>query len=181
MTYEHSLRSGQADELTAWFAARLPIDLRGRLMAERPLLYEALFPGCTHDIILARVASALTSQAYDRMVNTSRPAAEHLIRMIRKTDHPWDGSDTVEAIGQFLGLFGITVPDPDDEAAGADDVADAKRLLMERVLAAVPAGQRAAAEDHLTGLLSLAEGSLDTGARDELIRATLAGPGGQAS
>src|SRR5262249_24038601 len=148
--------------------------------AERPLLYEALFPGCTHDVILGRVAAALRMQAHDRMVKTGQPAAAHLLHLIQSTAHPWEGGDTVYAIGQFLGLVGITVPEPSDEAAGADGTADAKRLLMDRVLAAVPTGQRAAAEDHLTDLLYLAEGSLEAGAQAELIRATLAEPRGQA-
>lgn len=176
MTYGHSLGIGQADDLAAWFTVHLPMELRRKLMAERPLLYGALFPGCSHAAILDRVAAALGSQAHDHMVKTGRPAAAHLLRLAQGTDHPWEGSDTIDAIEQFLGLFGIAVPKDDDEAAGADAVADAKRLLADRILAAVPAGQqRAAAEDELTSLLYLAEGSLDAAAQAELIRAVAAG------
>jgi hypothetical protein len=173
MTCGHTLSTGQAGDLAAWFAAHLPMDLRIKLMAERPLLYEALFPGCGHDVILDRVARALRSQAHDRMIRTSRPAAEHLLDLIQGTDHPWEGSDTVDAIEGFLGLWGITAHEPADEAPGADDLADAKRRLVDHVLGAVPADQRAAAEDRLTDLLYLAEGSLDAEAQAGLIRATL--------
>lgn len=174
MTYGHSLGIGQADDLAAWFTAHLPMELRGKLMAERPLLYGALFAGCSRAAILDRVAAALDSQAHAHMVKTGQPAAAHLLRLVQGTDHPWEGSDTIDAIEQFLGLFGIAVP-KDDEAAEADAVADAKRLLVDRVLAAVPAGQqRAAAEDQLTSLLYLAEGSLDAAAQAELVRAVAA-------
>lgn len=173
MTCGHTLGTGQAHDLAAWFAAHLPMDLRIKLMAERPLLYEALFPGCAHDAILDRVARALRGQAHDQMIGTSRPAAEHLLDLIQGTGHPWEGSDTVDAVEGFLGLWGITVREPAEEAPGADALADAKRLLVEHVLAAIPAGPRAAAEDQLTDLLYLAEGSLDAEAQAGLVRATL--------
>lgn len=121
MIYGHSLDTGQAGDLAAWFAFHLPVELRCALMADRPLLYEALFPGCAHDVILARVAAALRSQAHDRMIKTGQPAAEHLLRLIQGTSHPWEGSDTVDAIEQFLGQFGITVPEPAEEAAATAD------------------------------------------------------------
>jgi hypothetical protein len=178
MTYGQTLDIGQANDLAAWFAAHLPMDLRHSLMAERPVLYEALFPSCPHDAILGRVAAALRSQAHDRMVKTGQPAAAHLLRLIQSTDHPWEGSDTIDATEQFLGLFGISAG---EEAAGADAIADAKRLLTERVLAAVPAEQRAAAEDQLTDLVYLAKGSLDARARAELILETVAEPRAQAA
>lgn len=179
MTYGHDLGIGQAEDLTAWLAAHMPMVQRTRLMAERPLLYEALFPGCAHDAILGRVAAALARQAHDRMVKTSQPAAACLLAMIKATDHPWEGSDTVDAIEQFLDLLGISIPEQPDEAAGADATADAKHVLAERLLAAVPAGQRAAAEAHLPSLVNLAEGSMGADAQAELIRATLAGAAGQ--
>jgi hypothetical protein len=122
MIYGQTLDTGQADDLAAWFAAHLPMELRVKLMAERPLLYEALFPGCAHDVILGRVATALRSQAQDRMIKTSRPAAEQLLHLIQDTDHPWEGSDTVAAVEEFLGLFGIKVPEPDGQAAADPDV-----------------------------------------------------------
>jgi hypothetical protein len=181
MTYATTLDIGQASDLADWFAAHLPMDLRHSLMAERPVLYEALFPGCPHDAILGRVAAALRSQAQDRMVKTGQPAAAHLLRLIQSTDHPWEGSDTVDAIEQFLSLFGISAA---EEAARADAIADAKRLLAERVLAAVPAEQRATVGDQLTDLVYLAAGSLDARARAELILATVAegtGPRAQAA
>jgi len=185
MTCGHTLGTGQAGDLAAWFAAHLPMDLRIKLMAERPLLYEALFPGCPHGTILDRVATALRSQAHDRMIATSRPAAEHLLQLVQGTDHPWEGSDTVDAVEGFLAQWGTTIRDPAEEAAdaGADALADAKRLLADHILDAVPADQRAAAEDRLTDLLYLAEGSLDAEAQAGLVRAALGEgtePGGQA-
>lgn len=170
MTHGQPLDIGQANDLAAWFTAHLPMDLRHCLMAERPVLYQALFPGCPHDAILSRVAAALRSQEHDQMVKTSRPAAEHLLRLVQSADHPREGSRTVGAAEQFLDLFGISAA---EEAARADAIADAKALLTERVLAAVPAEQRAAAEDELTDLVYLAVGSLDAHARAELILATV--------
>ena len=111
MTCGHTLGTGQAGDLAAWFAAHLPMDLRIKLMAERPLLYEALFPGCPHGTILDRVATALRSQAHDRMIATSR-AAEHLLQLVQGTDHPWEGSDTVDAVEGFLAQWGTTIRDP---------------------------------------------------------------------
>jgi hypothetical protein len=60
----------------------------------------------------------------------------------------------------------------------ADRTADAKRVLFDRLLAAIPPGQRNQAEDWLTDLLYLAEDDLSRDGQEEVIRETLreAGP-----
>jgi hypothetical protein len=62
------------------------------------------------------------------------------------------------------------------EPRQADRVADAKRVLFEQILAAIPPGQRDRAEEWLTGLLYLAEDSLTRDGLDEVIREALAEP-----
>ena len=66
---------------------------------------------------------------------------------------------------------------PADAAPGhgdpADRTADAKRILFDRILAAIPPGQRDRAEDWLTDLLYLAEDSLSRDGQEEVIRETL--------
>jgi hypothetical protein len=60
----------------------------------------------------------------------------------------------------------------------ADRTADAKRVLFDRLLAAIPPGQGDQAEEWLTDLLYLAEDSLSRTGQEEVIRETLgeAGP-----
>jgi hypothetical protein len=60
----------------------------------------------------------------------------------------------------------------------ADRTADAQRVLFDRLLAAIPPGQRGQAEEWLTDLQHLAEDSLSRDAQEEVIRETLgeAGP-----
>lgn len=55
----------------------------------------------------------------------------------------------------------------------ADRTADAKRILFDRILAAIPPGLRDQAEDRLTNLLYLAEGDLTRDGREEVIREVL--------
>jgi hypothetical protein len=106
--------SRQADDLVDWFAGRLPIELRGRLMTERPLEYEALFPGVSHQAILDHVEAGLKAQARERMIKTGKPVAEALLDAVRSTDHPWNGGDTVEAVSDFISSFGVTVPNDNE-------------------------------------------------------------------
>jgi len=63
------------------------------------------------------------------------------------------------------------------EPRQADRAADAKRVLFERILAAIPPGQRGRAEEWLTDLLYLAEDSLTRDGLDEVIREALAEAG----
>jgi hypothetical protein len=59
----------------------------------------------------------------------------------------------------------------------ADRTADAKLILFDRLLEAVPPGLRGKAEDWLTDLMYLAEGSLSRDGLEEVIRETLAEDG----
>jgi hypothetical protein len=119
------LTIGETEDLADWFARHLPSDLRGRLMAERPLLYEALFPGASHDAILERVRRSLAAQARDRLLATGKPVAEALLTAVTGTDHPWQGSDTVDAVTVFIEQFGVPVPDLNE--AGAQPAMSAVR------------------------------------------------------
>jgi hypothetical protein len=51
--------AGDAEELAEFFIRHMPMDLRRRLMAERPLLYARVFPAVKPAILLARVAHGL--------------------------------------------------------------------------------------------------------------------------
>jgi hypothetical protein len=61
---------GDAEELAEFTIAHMPMELRRKLMAERPVLYARAFPGVSPAAILARVAAALrdavSGQATDR-------------------------------------------------------------------------------------------------------------------
>lgn len=75
-------------------------------------------------------------------------------------------------------LWTHATADAPPQAGPADRTADAKRVLSGRLLAAIPPGQRDQAEEWLTDLLYLAEGSLSRDGQEELIREALgeAGP-----
>jgi hypothetical protein len=57
------LAIGDASELAEWFIYHMPMDLRRRLMAERPLLYARVFPGINPAVLLERVARGLADAA----------------------------------------------------------------------------------------------------------------------
>lgn len=59
----HRLGIGEAEELCEWFLHWLPMDLRSKLITERPLLYAAAFPEVEHDVILKHVQDGLRRQA----------------------------------------------------------------------------------------------------------------------
>lgn len=50
---------GDAEELAEWFLNLMPMEQRRKLMAERPLLYNRVFPGVKAGTILTHVADAL--------------------------------------------------------------------------------------------------------------------------
>ena len=66
-----------------------------------------------------------------------------------------------------------TTGDGPGQGDPADRTADAKRVLFDRLLAAIPPGLRDRAEDWLTDLLYLAEDSLSREGREEVIREAL--------
>src|SRR6202040_441720 len=73
-------------------------------------------------------------------------------------------------------LWGQPVGDEPRQGDPADRRADAKRILFDRILAAIPPGLRDRAEEWLTDLLYLAEGSLSADRLAEVIREALGEP-----
>lgn len=99
-------------------------------------------------------------EALTELLAIARALTGRLDALVASTAHLWT-QPTGDGPGQ-------------DDAA--DGTADAKRVLFDRMLAAIPPGQRDQAEDWLTDLLDLAEGSLSRDGQQEVIRQTLAEP-----
>jgi len=60
------LGSGDAEDLAEFAIRHMPMALRRRLMAERPVLYARAFPGVHPAAILARVADGLRDAIQDQ-------------------------------------------------------------------------------------------------------------------
>jgi hypothetical protein len=68
------LSISDAAELGEWILKRLPMPLRGDLMAERPVLYQKLFPGVSPAAIMARVADRLQETIVKQSVRAAADA-----------------------------------------------------------------------------------------------------------
>jgi hypothetical protein len=101
-------------------------------------------------------------EALAELLAIARALTGRLDALVASTAHLW-----TQATG-----------DAPRQADPADRTADAKRVLFGRVLAAIPPGLRGRAEEWVTDLLYLAEGSLSCDGQDEVIREALgeAGP-----
>jgi hypothetical protein len=98
-------------------------------------------------------------EALAELLAIARALTDRLDALVASTAHLW-----TQPVGD-----GPRQGDP------ADRTADAKRILFDRILAAIPPGLRDRAEDWLTDLLYLAEDDLTREGREEVIREALGG------